>query len=101
VSDNGAQRLMVMVIQHSVPFGKAVVLELLHLISMYMHTGSIGLFNGILYFNYLYYKVAFSMCVCFILSCMVKKQGLSKFNLLTDTRKLKSYNYLNLPNSLM
>jgi len=85
---------MVMVIQHFVPFGKAAVLELLHLISMYMHTGSTGLFNplnaelipichllallgadhilhvsrirvnGVLYFNYLYYKVSFCVCVC-------------------------------------
>lgn len=91
MGDNGAQRLMVMVIQHSVPFDKAVVLELLHLTSMHMHTGSIGLFNGALCFNYLYYKAAFSVFF-FILSCMY---------FLTDTRKLKSYNYFNLPNSLM
>jgi len=68
VGDNGAQRLMVMVIQHSVPFDKAVVLELLHLTSMHMHTGSIGLFNGALCFNYLYYKVAFSVFFYFELS---------------------------------
>ena len=60
MSDNGAQRHMVMVIQHSVPFDMSVVLELLHMISTHMRTGSIGLFNGVLYFNYLYYKVAFS-----------------------------------------
>lgn len=52
---------MVMVIQHSVPFDKSVLLrELLHMISTRLRTGSIGLFNGVLYFNYLYYKVAFS-----------------------------------------
>ena len=65
VGDIGAQRLMVVVIQHSVPFDKAVVLELLHLISMHMHTESIGLFSGVLYFKYLCYKVVFSVCVCF------------------------------------
>jgi hypothetical protein len=70
VSDNGAQRLMVMVIQHSVPFDKAVVLELLHLTSMHMHTGSIGLFNDALCFNYLYYKVAFSVLFLFWVECI-------------------------------
>ena len=40
-------------------------------------------------------------CVFFYFELYGEKQGLSKLNLLTDTRKLKSYNYLNLPNSLM
>jgi len=85
---------------NTVPFDKAVVLELLHLISMHMRTGRIGLFNGIMYFNYLYYKVALFFFF-YHFELYGEKQGLSKFNLLTDTRKLKSYNYLNLPSSLI
>lgn len=52
---------------------------------------------------------------CILTACIVKqpflwifyfelydeKQGFSKLNLLTDTRKLKSYNYLISPNSFM
>jgi hypothetical protein len=81
-------------------FDKAVVLELLQLISMHLRTGNIGLFNGVMYFNWLYYIVAFSVFY-FHFELYGEKQGLSKFNLLTDTRKLKSYNYLNLPSSLL
>lgn len=62
---NGAQRPLVMVIQHFVPSDMTVILELLHLISMHIHTGSIGLFNGVLYFNCLCYKVAFSVFFLF------------------------------------
>jgi len=66
-----------------------------------MRTGSIGLYNGIMYFNYLYYKVAFSVVFFFHFELYGEKQGLSKFNFLTDTRKLKSYNYFNLPSRLI